>query len=141
MPKTIRNGKYGRTKGRPRGTWRPRLRVASTCSDVAADVLKSLLVHDPVPGRLRVVRETLAERRQLVAERLARYELRDDGGRPDRLVLVGDHAPPLPDESCGRLHRRPGRSREVRVLVQLRQPEIGGGAVRRITRRNCLRCV
>src|SRR6476619_3832662 len=131
MPKTIRNGRYGRTKGRPRGTWRPRVRVASTCSEVAADELKSLLVHDLVPGRLRVVRETFAERRQLVAERLARDELRDDGGRPNGLVWIGDHAPPLPDECCGRLHRCAGRSGEVRVLVQVLQPHGGGGAVGR----------
>src|SRR6478735_6352764 len=132
MPKTMRNGRYGRTNGKPRGTWRPRVRVASTCSEVAADELKSLLVHDLVPGRLRVVGETFAERRQLVAERLARDELRDDGGRPDGLIRIGDHAPALPDECCGRLHRRAGRSGEVRVLVQVLQPQRGRGAVGRV---------
>src|SRR6478735_11673481 len=98
MPKTMRNGRYGRTNGKPRGTWRPRVRVASTCSEIAADELKSLLVHDLVPGRLRVVRETAAERRQQAAQRLPRNQTRDDGVRPDRLVLVGDHAPALPHE-------------------------------------------
>src|SRR4051812_30116841 len=125
MPKTTRNGRYGKTKGRPRvprATWRPRVRVASTWSEVAADELKSLLLRHLVPGRLRVVRETLAERRQLVAQRLARDELRDDGGRPDGLVRIGDHAPPLPDERCGGLHGRAGRRRKVRVLVQVLQP-------------------
>src|SRR6185436_13485370 len=103
MPKTMRNGRYGRTNGNPRGTWRPRVRVASTCSEVAADELKPLLVHDLVPGRLRVVRKTFAERRQLAAARLVGDGLRDDGGRLGGLIRIGDHAPALPVACSGRI--------------------------------------
>src|SRR5689334_19207382 len=129
MPNTIMSGRYGRTNGRPRGTWRPRTRVASMCSDVAVDELKPLLAHDLVSGRLRIVRETTAECGQQAAQGLARDQTRDHGVRPDRLVLIGDHAPTLPHEWRGSLHRRAGWSCEVRVLVQVLEPDRGGRAV------------
>src|SRR3954454_146968 len=132
MPKTIRNGRYGRTNSAPRHERRgPRRSVAPAMSEVIADELK-LLRDDLVTGRLGVVREALAETRQEGQQRLALDEVRYDRVRPRALIRVGHHAPTLPDQVRGRLLRRGRRSGEPLVVIHLVELEVRGGLVRRV---------
>src|SRR5690348_17877480 len=99
MPNPIRNGRYGKTNGKPRGTRRPRIRpatprrprgrVASADAEVVADELTSS-VTDLIPSRLRRLGECAAEWWQQRAQRFAGDQPRDHGVGPDGLVGIGD---------------------------------------------------
>src|SRR5436305_12742458 len=125
MPKTIRNGRYGRTNGKPRRLREPRrprgprLRVAPALNAFGLDRLKRRISvpDDLVTRGLRGLCELVAEWLQERAQGLARHELRDDGVRPDWLIRIGDEAPALPDQAGGCLHRLRRVCGEVRVLA------------------------
>src|SRR3954454_2354776 len=107
MPNAIRNGRYGRTNGRPRppcrrrlraaAPRRPRLGAASVYGAVGEDRLTRSALGDLVAGRLGRMGQTVPERLHERGERLAGDELRHDAIGPDGLVGIGDEVPPLPD--------------------------------------------
>src|SRR6266545_2105660 len=133
MPNTRRNGRYGRTNGRPRAPRRPRLRV--TCARVALRVggFTSSLPDDRVSRSLGRLSEAVAERLNQGAQRLAGDQLGDHGVGPDGLVRIRDQVPAGPDLAGGRLERGSRIRCEVRVAGQPGQPRLGERRVGRVT--------
>src|SRR5512133_4141804 len=142
MPNRIRNGRYGRTNGRPgplpsprvRSTAArsPRLRGACAYGEGTADELTSSLLGNLIPSGLSRVCQAVPEWLQQRAQRLAGHQLRDDGVGPDGLIGVRDEVPSLPDERRGSLERRRRVGGEEGVLGQGRQPAVGKRRVSRV---------